>query len=455
MPERTAANPAPAPVGATPLDRLRELIRIPTVSRPDPAEVDWAQFERFIETLAQLYPLTHERLELERVAGHSLLYRWAGHSEGPPSVLMAHYDVVPATEEGWKHPPFAAELTGEGAEQLLWGRGTLDDKGALTAALEAVEAALAAGFTPEHDVYLSFGHNEEIAGDGAVRIVELLASRGVRPGFVLDEGGAIVEKVFPGVEAPIAVVGVSEKGITTLTLTVEERGGHASMPPPRTATARLARAIVRLTKRPHPAALSATNLEMLRTVGRHARGIYRFLFTRTRLTAPLLKAVFARLSEETAAMVRTTQAVTMLRAGLAENALAERAVATVNIRVAVGSSVEQAVAHVRRAVADDAVRIEVANPSEPSPVSPTEGPAWDMLRAAIEQSYLGTVVTPYVMLGASDARRFTAISDHVYRFSPFQMSKAERDTLHAIDERMHVATFLQGIEFYRTLLRGL
>lgn len=478
MPEETAAHPVPDPAldtaSATPLDRLRELIRIPTVSRPDPAEVDWAQFERFIETLARLYPLTHEKLELERVAGYSLLYRWRGRkggigstadarsgaaraarSEGAPSVLMAHYDVVPATEEGWTHPPFSAELTGEGAEQLIWGRGTLDDKGALTAALEAVEAALAAGFTPEHDVYLSFGHNEETAGDGAVRIVEVLASRGVRPGFVLDEGGAIVEKVFPGVSAPIAVVGVSEKGITTLTLTVDERGGHASMPPRRTATARLAQAIVRLTKRPHPVALSATNLEMLHTVGRHARGIYRFLFTRTRFTAGLLKAVFARLSEETAAMVRTTQAVTMLRAGLAENALAERAVATVNIRVAVGSSVEQAVAHVRRAIADDAVRIEVASLSEPSPVSPTEGPAWELLRAAIEQSYPGTIVTPYVMLGASDARRFTAISDHVYRFSPFQMSKAERDTLHAIDERMHVATFLTGIEFYRTLLRGL
>lgn len=459
MSEQTAANPAldPAldPASATPLDRLRELIRIPTVSRPDPAEVDWAQFERFIETLARLYPLTHETLELERVAEHSLLYHWAGRSEGAPSVLMAHYDVVPATEEGWTHPPFAAELTGEGAEQLIWGRGTLDDKGALTAALEAVETALAAGFTPERDIYLSFGHNEETAGDGAVRIVELLASRGVRPGFVLDEGGAVVKNVFPGVDAPIAVVGVSEKGITTLTLAVDERGGHASMPPRQTATARLARAIVRLTKRPHPAALSATNLEMLHTVGAHARGIYRFLFRQTWLTAPLLKRVFARMSEETAAMVRTTQAVTMLRAGLAENALAERAVATVNIRIAVGSSVEAAVAHVRRAIADDAVCIEVANPSEPSPVSPTEGPAWELLRTAIEQSYPGTIVTPYVMLGASDARRFTAISEHVYRFSPFAMSKAERDTLHAIDERMHVATFLQGVEFYRTLIRGL
>src|SRR5690606_29075875 len=137
------------------------------------------------------------------------------------------------------------------------------------------------------------------------------------------------------------------------------------------------------------------------------------------------------------------------------NALAERAVATVNIRVAVGSSVADAVEHVRRAVRDERVTIEVADPSEPSPVSPTTGSQWESLRAAIEHTYPGTVVTPYVMLGASDARRFTAISDHVYRFSPFEMSKEERDTLHAKNERMRVATCLRGIEFYRTLVRGL
>lgn len=154
-------------------------------------------------------------------------------------------------------------------------------------------------------------------------------------------------------------------------------------------------------------------------------------------------------------MVRTTQAVTMLRAGLAENALAERAVATVNIRIAVGSTLDDVLRHVRKAIRDDRVTVEARGASEPSPVSPTTGRAWQLVRDSVERTYPGTIVAPYVMLGASDARRFTAISDHVYRFSPFQMSKAERDTLHAVNERMHVATFLRGIEFYRTLVREL
>src|SRR5690554_5122828 len=174
------------------LERLRELVRIPTISRPDPADMNLDEFERFIEAVERLYPLVHANLERERVAGHSLLYRWKGASDAA-SVLMAHYDVVAATDEGWDHPPFGAEVTGEGDDRIIWGRGTLDDKGALTCVLESVESLLGEGFTPASDVYLSFGHNEETAGDGAVETVELLRSRGVAPSFVLDEGGAIVE----------------------------------------------------------------------------------------------------------------------------------------------------------------------------------------------------------------------------------------------------------------------
>jgi len=99
--------------------------------------------------------------------------------------------------------------------------------------------------------------------------------------------------------------------------------------------------------------------------------------------------------------------------------------------------------------------IAVEHPNEPSPVSPTTGAAWNLLKSTTEQTYPGTIVAPYVMLGASDSRHFTRISDHVYRFSPFQMSAEERGTLHAIDERMHVRTFLRGIEFYRTLIARL
>lgn len=432
--------------------RLQALVRLPTVSRLDPGETDWAPFSELIALLPSLYPAVHATLERELVSGHSLLYRWKGRSAGPATVLMAHYDVVAASAEGWTHPPFSAELVGEGEERLIWGRGTLDDKGSLVAALEGVEAQIIAGHTPEHDLYLSFGHDEETAGSGAKAIVDLLESRGVRPGLVIDEGGAVVEGVFPGVSGPIAVVGTSEKGILSLLLTVDQHGGHASTPPKVTATVRLARAILRLNRKPFRAGFTPTTIEMIRTLGAHARGPLRFVFTRLWLTKRLLLVLFGRLSDETAAMIRTTQAVTQLRGSQAANALAERAVATVNIRVAVGSSVAEATEHVRRAIKDPLVTISTLHPNEPSPVSPTSGPAWELVKATIEETFPGTIVTPYVMMAASDSRHYARISDFVYRFSPFEMSKDERGTLHAIDERMHVATFLRGVEFYTRLV---
>ena len=443
----------PTTAGAAALERFRTLLRIPTVSRADPADTDWTVFDDFQATVAELYPLLHEALELEVIAGHSLLYRWAGRDSGDPTVLMAHYDVVPASDDGWTHPPFAATHVGDGADQQLWGRGTLDDKGALVSVLEAVERLAAEGFRPARDLYLSFGHNEETAGDGAAAVVEALAARGVRPALVIDEGGAIADGVFPGVTAPVAYVGVSEKGLANLRLSVEQTGGHASTPPRLTATARLARAVVRLGARPFPARMSPTTQQMITTLGGHAHGPLGMVFRAARVTRPLLLAVFTRLSDETRALVRTTHAVTELSGSAAANVLAERATATVNLRIAVGSSVADAASHVRRAIHDDGVTIEVLEATEPSPVSPTTGAAWELLSEIITAIYPGTVVAPYIQLGASDSRRFTAICDHVYRFSPFRMSADERATLHARNERIHVGTWLSGIDFYEALIR--
>ena len=442
----------PHPAAVT---RFQSLLRIPTISRNDPQATDWDQFDVFLTTLAELYPLAHTRLEREVVEGYSLLFRWNGRASTEPAVLMAHYDVVAATDEGWDHPPFAAELTGTGEEELIWGRGTLDNKGSVTCILEAVEAQLAAGVQPAQDLYLVFTHDEETHGTGAVAVVELLESRGIRPTLVLDEGGAIVEGLFPAVAAPVAVVGVTEKGISTLNLVVDEQGGHASTPPRATATVRLAKAIARLNDRPFPARFSPTTLEMFRTLGQGATGITGWLFRNISLTRFVLLPVIARGNDELRALVRTTQAVTMLEAGQAVNALAERATATVNVRLAPGTTIEQVVAHVTKAIADPGVRVEVAASGEAPPVSLLSGIGWELLRSTVEKNYPGTIVTPYVQNGATDSRRFTSISRAVYRFSAFEMTKEQRGTLHAKNERMHVATFLRGVEFYRALVAAL
>lgn len=435
--------------------RLQRLVRIPTVSQLDESLTDWPSFDAFIDELARLYPRVHAALERERVAGHALLFRWPGAEGGGEAVLMAHYDVVAADDAGWTHPPFAAEITGSGEDAVIWGRGTLDDKGALVAILEAVDRLLLSGFAPGHDIYLSFGHNEETAGSGAAALVAELQRRGVRPRLVLDEGGAVVERVFPGVRRPLAVVGISEKGMANVVLTVEQTGGHASTPPRMTATVRLARALLRLNSKAFPASLVPANVEMLRVVGAHASFPLRSVFSNAAVLRRPLVALLARLGDETRAMVRTTTAVTQLSGSASANALAERASAVVNTRIAIDSSVAATLSWMAKAINDPLVRIEALTPSEPSPVSPSSGAEWDLIADSVSAVYPRAIVTPYVMLGASDSRHFASICSAVYRFTPFEMSTEERGTLHAIDERMHVATFLDGIRFYRTLIERL
>ncbi|NQX11467.1 M20/M25/M40 family metallo-hydrolase [Microbacteriaceae bacterium VKM Ac-2855] len=435
------------------LERLRTLLRIPTVS-PDRAEdVDHEAFALFVSTLTELYPLAHAALERTEIAGGALLYRWQGAAADAPTVLMAHYDVVPAPADGWSHPPFEPTITGIGDDALLWGRGTLDDKGALAAIMEAVESELEAGFVPRHDIYLCFGHNEEVAGDGAREVAAELTRRGVAPAFVLDEGGAVIESFFPGVSDEVAVVGVSEKGITTLELSVAQSGGHASMPSKDIATDRLARAIVRLARHPFPVRLGTVSREMLRRIGARATNPYAQIYRRPDALAGPLGLVFARLGPETNAMVRTTAAVTQLGAGAAANALPERAWARVNIRIAVGTTLDQVRQHIVQAVRDPAIRIDVLpGASMASPVSPMSGPPWQRIASAIAASYPDALVVPYVMLGASDSRHFTRISPNVYRFTPFRMNAEIRGTLHAIDERLPLASWYRGIDFYRRVV---
>ena len=149
-----------------------------------------------------------------------------------PLVLMAHQDVVPVDGSApWQHPAFGAEIH-DGA---IWGRGTLDDKGALTAICEAVETLLARDFVPAQDVWLSFGAREEVSGPDARLAVAMLEQFGVRPWLVLDEGGAVAHQAFPGIDPPLGVIGVSEKGTTTVELVADGvRATLRSVVPPLT-----------------------------------------------------------------------------------------------------------------------------------------------------------------------------------------------------------------------------
>jgi len=437
------------------VQRLQALIRVPTVSRPDLDQVDTAAFDAFVAELARQYPLLHQRLELTRVHTHGLLFHWRGTSSEPPVVLMAHLDVVPV-EGTWQHDAFSGDV----ADGRVWGRGTLDDKGSLAGICEAVETLLERDFVPARDVWLSFGCDEEVYGTAAEQAVAELKRRDVRPWLVLDEGGAVAHDAFTGVGRPVAVVGVTEKGVMSVELRVEGRGGHASTPTRMGPTARLARAITRLERSPMPARLPAPTVELFRRLAPHAPLPQRALMANAGRLGPALARVLTALGPESAAMVRTTIAVTTLSGSPAINVIAQTARAGVNIRTALGDTSETVIAHLRKAIGDDRVEIDVVEAYEPCPVSPystaeSSDAAFDLLEETIREVFPDAIPAPYVMMASTDSRTFTEICDRVYRFTPFRMTKAQREAIHSYDEHLGVDDFLDGVRWYQRLVERL
>jgi carboxypeptidase PM20D1 len=429
---------------------LQALLRIPTVSTREAEAWEDAAFDTFHATLCERFPLLHARLELTRVGRHGLLFHWRGASAERPIVLLAHMDVVPVEGGEWTHPPFDAVV----ADGKIWGRGTLDDKASLAAICLAVEGLLAQEFTPAQDVWLSFGCDEEVAGDAAPLAVEELRKLGVEPWFVLDEGGAVAYDVIPGVTEPIAVIGTSEKGVTSLELRVEGRGGHASMPARLDPTARLARAITRLDKATMPARIPRPTVELFRRAAPLAAQPRRLVLASAVRFPPLLTRLLLAAGPESAAMVRSTFAVTTLNGSPSLNVVAVSATAGVNIRVLIGDSVETVVKHVRRTIRDEQVQIRVVDAGEPSPESPIDE-AFDLLAATTARHFPAAVTAPYVMMAATDARHFTAICRRVFRFTPFEMTKKQREAIHSYDEHLGVDAFGKGIDWYRSLIESL
>jgi carboxypeptidase PM20D1 len=432
---------------------LGEAIRFRTVSNQDPAQFDASQFQGLQAFLAQRFPRVHRDLTREVVNDYSLLYRWEGRGAGKPIVLLAHLDVVPVeggTEGNWTQPPFSGAV----ADGYVWGRGALDDKASAMAILEAVEYLLGTGFQPARTVYLAFGHDEEVSGHrGAEVLSARLRERGIDAEFVLDEGGSILEGMVPGVAAPVASVSTGEKGYVSIELSANGKGGHSSMPPPHTAIGVVSAAVERLERDQMPATIGTVMRESFAFLGPEMPFGRRVVFANLWLFAPLVEREMAR-TPQTNAAIRTTTAPTMFEGGVKENILPASARAVVNFRILPGDTVEGVVQHVRHTVDDGAVEVRVlGKPDDPSLPSDPDQPAFVQLARTIRAVFPGTVVTPFLTLGATDARYYTRISPNVYRFIPTHMRAEDLARVHGTNERIAVDDYAGMIRFYVQLLK--
>lgn len=441
-------------------ERLAELIRCETVSAglPEPLiEASLAPFSAFLEKLRELYPLTHERLTVERIGELGVLLHWRAdgtESAAPaagPVVLMAHFDVVPVeSPDSWEFPPFSGTI----ANGFVWGRGALDDKGALVVLFDAVENLLAAGFTPARDIYISLGGNEETFGSAAAGIAAELRSRGVQPWLVLDEGGAVTDAPLPWVRAQAAMVGVGEKGQVSVRITAKGQDGHASVPPAQPAIRVLSQAIRKLSPSIFKPRTPAAVQRMLGIFAPYSKQPGKLLYRALSSSRWLNGVLFARLGGEAAAMVRTTIAPTRVQGGSANNVLPNRASAVLNMRIALGSSVAETVRTVRRNLPRE-VELEVLEQAEPSPESRTDSPQFSLIRNAVAASYSEALAVPYVTMAATDSRYFHTFCPATFRFAPLFMDAELRGSVHGENERVAISSLERGELFYRALIEGI
>lgn len=430
------------------VDALAQLVRCKTVSYNDHSLEDESEFQKLISLLPRLYPSVMETCELRQLPDRALLLRWPGKSPGDPSVMMAHYDVVPVNEEAWDKPPFDAILE----DGVLWGRGTLDTKVTFNGILSAANHLIARGFRPERDVYFAFSGGEEVNGQGAPNIVAWFREQGIRPALVVDEGGAVVENVFPGVKVPCGLIGVAEKGMMNARFRARSQGGHASAPKPHTPVGVLSAACKRVEDHPFKAHIQGPAAQMFDTLGRYSTPLYRVIFANLWCFGWLLDLMARKSGGEMNALLRTTVAFTQMQGSSARNVIPPEATMVANMRLNPSDSVASALDYLKKTVADDAVEITALESFEPSPVSETGCKAWDKVAASVAETWRGCVVAPYLMVQCSDSRHYGPISNHVYRFSAMDLTAGERSTIHGNNERIRVETVGRAVEFYIRLL---
>ena len=442
-------TPIDAPIDADrAFDHLAQMVRCRTESFYDKSRIDESQFDKFRSLLDTLYPRFTAAAEKHRIET-GILYHLKGREEGRPAVFMAHFDVVPVNEAQWERPAFDG-LVEDG---VLWGRGTLDTKGTLCATLESIETLLAEGFTPEHDMYFAFAGDEEVNGVTAPAIVSWFEEHGVEPEMVIDEGGAVVENVFPGVKERCALVGIAEKGMMNASFELKGAGGHASAPPIHTAIGRLSKAVLDVENHPFKRQLAEPIAKMFDTLGRHSSFTYRLIFSNLWCFFPVLDMICKKSGGELNAMVRTTCAFTQASGSQAINVLPPDASVSANLRLLGTDTAEKAQAYLRSIVKDPDIQITNTYSMDPSRISVTEGPGWERLRNAILGTWTDAIYSPYLMLACSDSRHYGRISDRVYRFSAMALSKEDRGMIHGNNERIRKETLTEAVAFYYRLMK--
>jgi len=378
-----------------------------------------------------------------------LVLRFKGDGSRKPLLLLAHLDVVEARREDWKTDPFVLQESGG----YFTARGSIDDKAMASAFVSILSQLKRDGFKPKRDIILALTSDEErgdVPSNGAYWLVNNQRAL-IEADFGINEGGGGELK---GGKPLIHRIQVAEKVFITYELEVTNPGGHSSVPKPDNAIYQLVDALERIAKYQFPAKMSEVTRAYFERSAAFAGGQDAADMRAVARAEPDMAAV-ARLSGNSFynAQFRTTCVATMLEAGHAENALPQRAKATVNCRILPNDDVAE-VERTMKALAGDKVAVKHIYPPTLSPPSPLRPDVLGAVEKITSEMWPGVPVIPSMSTGATDSRFLRNIGIPVYGVSGLFAEPGDLRT-HGLDERILIKQLYEGREFLYRLVKEL
>jgi len=378
----------------------------------------------------------------------NLIVRYRGRRPGKPVLFLGHLDVVEAKAEDWSTDPF--KLTEK--DGYYYGRGTIDMKDGDAALAESLVRLKREHYVPNRDIIVAFTADEEAGGDSNGPAYLLANHRDLIDAALainLDGGGGDLKN-----GAPLYFeVGTSEKTYVTYTLETTSPGGHGSLPGPDNAIYHLSDGLGRLEKLEFPVLVTATTQANFAALARLEPGPDSADLNAVAGSPPDLAAA-ARLSHNVRfnALLHTTCVATLISGGHAENALPQRARATIQCRMMPGDTEEHVRSVLIGALDDPGIHVTLDAPPIVSPESPPLPELMKTFATLTHSMWPGVPVVPTMATGFSDDRQTRNAGIPSYDVSGVWMD-IDENRAHGKDERVGVQAFDDSVEFTYRLMK--
>lgn len=471
--------------------RLAGSVQVDTQIGDAPPKVDeepeyYEKFIKFHKFLKSEFPQVYEKLEVEYVNTYGLILTWKGSESLKPLMLMAHQDVVPVqqdTLDQWSYPPFSGHYDGE----YIYGRGASDCKNVLIAIMESIDLLIDQNFKPKRSIILAFGFDEESSGKHGAKHMGVYLEKKYGKNSVyaiVDEGLGLMPNPNSGMIMALPATG--EKGYIDLYVNLTMQGGHSSLPPDHTSIGIMGQLVSNIESDQFRPALTTKNpflshLQCMAVYDDELSSLVRKVILNADTNKFANKKIVESLSKQllTKYMLKTSQAIDIIKGGEKNNALPEQVSLAVNHRISVDSTtklvrerftqrvLKLAKIHDLEVIAfgekihdgkTGTFIITSSSDLDPAPVTPIHDTQWKYLAGTVRHVFEDLVFTnltyplitaPSLIPANTDTRHYWSLTDHIYRFSPFYSANlVEENNIHSVDERIRVDAHLQLLAFF-------